>query len=213
MKKIIAILLVLAFAFTFTACDDGDNWVPSGMKLASSDAVDYKLYVPSSWTVDISTGIVSAYVSDTDRSNITMIAFNLENEDNYMTVDEYWEKYEADLITTFPDLVYVSPSDFSTDEEEITEETTAEEETTEEATYSESGDKKSNPISMVLGTTTKANKYYYKATVTGSQMMYMQVIAIRAGVAYLFTYTATPDNFSTHLEDVNSILENLSFDN
>lgn len=210
----LALMMMLCMLGT-TGCSKFDEgWVPAGMKLATTDAVDYALYVPESWTVDLSTGVVCAYVSDSDRSNITMAAMNLSNDDAALTLDEYWAKYEADLVSTFPDLTYV---DFAgetadTSDADVVAALTGEEtEKAEKITFAESGDRMGNPISTVLNNTA-AQKYYYTATVTGNEIEYMQVIAIRGGIVYIFTYTAVPVNFDSHIDDVEKILEYFSFD-
>lgn len=196
-KLIFLVISMLLIVFT-VSCGEKDNWVPKGMKKVSTDAVDYTIYVPESWTVDISTGVISAYVTSTDRSNITMIAFNLENEDADMTADDYWTKYENELRQTFPDMEYTVIQE----DGETTEITIAESETASTDKYT--------PTSILLNGFS-ANKYIYTASVTGVTYKYMQVICIRGGIAYLFTYTTVPENFDIHLEDVDRILENFSF--
>jgi hypothetical protein len=199
--KIKLFLLAICMFFTVFAassCQQQDNWVPKGMKKITTGAVDYTMYVPDSWTVDISTGVVSAYVSATDRSNITMIAFNLENENASMSIADYWTKYEGELLQTFPDMKY---TDINT-----TEETTATADTAAESV----SNSKYVPVSIVLGGIA-ANKYIYTASVTGVTYEYMQVICIRGGIAYLFTYTVIPENFDNHIAEIDSILANFSF--
>lgn len=200
-KIILFVISLLLIVFT-VSCGEKDNWIPKGMKKVSTDAVDYTMFVPDSWTVDISTGVISAYVKSTDRSNITMIAFNLENENADMTVDDYWLKYESELRQTFPDMEYTVIQEDSETTDAVTAETTAESETTSTDKYI--------PTTMLLDGFS-ANKYIYTATVTGVAYKYMQVICIRGGIAYLFTYTTVPENFNIHLEEVDSILQNFSF--
>lgn len=191
-KIFLLAICLLITAFAASSCQSKDNWVPKGMKKITTSAVDYTMYVPESWTVDISTGVVSAYVSSNDRSNITMIAFNLENANATMSIADYWAKYEGELLQTFPDMKYT--------DEVTTAETAAE--TTSDSKYV--------PVSMVLGGIA-ANKYIYTASVTGVTYKYMQVICIRGGVAYLFTYTVIPENFDNHLAEAESIVANFSF--
>ncbi|MHB1153260.1 MAG: hypothetical protein ACYCWE_14650 [Eubacteriales bacterium] len=198
--KIILFVISMLFIVFTVSCNEKDNWIPKGMKKVSTDAVDYTMYVPDSWTVDISTGVISAYVKSTDRSNITMVAFNLENEDADMTADDYWAKYESELRQTFPDMEYTSIQEDG--ETTVTAETTTESETTSADAYI--------PTTTLLDGFS-ANKYIYTATVTGVTYKYMQVICIRGGIAYLFTYTTVPENFDIHLEEVDRILENFSF--
>lgn len=91
----------------FTGCSSGsDSWHPAGMKLASSEDADYKMWVPESWTVDMSTGITSAYAGSGDYSNVSVTAQNLSGEQNYLTPSEYWEIYKTDLEATFPNIAY-----------------------------------------------------------------------------------------------------------
>lgn len=46
---------------------------PEGTRQISLDDIhDYRLFVPDAWYTDMQSGIVSAYVSDTDRSNISL---------------------------------------------------------------------------------------------------------------------------------------------
>lgn len=100
-------MLMIGSVLTFASCGNSDDaWQPAGMKLASSEDADYKLWIPESWTVDMSTGITSAYVSSTDLSNISLVAMNLSGDDNYLTPGEYWESYKADLASTFSDIAY-----------------------------------------------------------------------------------------------------------
>lgn len=202
--RIFAFILVLASLLAFCGCSQKDAWVPAGMKLASTDAVDYTVYMPESWTVDVSTGIISAYVSNTDRSNVTVTAFNLSDDDAKLTLDEYWAKYEADLRLTFPDMKYLAEKD----EAETTE--TTENAETEAAADTTEAAHPGYPTSTVIDNTA-ANKYFYTATVTGIGYQFMQVVIIRGGVAYIITYTSTPELFDTHIEEIDKITDNFKF--
>lgn len=112
MKNIIKTAAFLLAAMTLTAalisCSARIDGAPEGMKLVSTDDVEYNLYIPESWTADLSTGVVSAYVSENDYSNINIDAFNLD--DPNMTPAQFWEKYESDITSTFPDAVFTDSS-------------------------------------------------------------------------------------------------------
>ena len=73
-----------------------DKDAPEGMKLASNvKIVDYSLYIPDSWIIDIQTGNTLAHVSALDKSSIQVGQWNLtENIKNY---DTWWEEYKKDL--------------------------------------------------------------------------------------------------------------------
>lgn len=110
-RRIFSLLCAAAAAAVclsgFTGCSSGsDSWHPAGMKLASSEDADYKMWVPESWTVDMSTGITSAYAGSGDYSNVSVTAQNLSGEQNYLTPSEYWEIYKTDLEATFPNIAY-----------------------------------------------------------------------------------------------------------
>ncbi len=161
-------------------CSAGsDSWHPAGMKLASSEDADYKMWVPESWTVDMSTGVTSAYAGGGDYSNVSVTAQNLSGEQNYLTPAEYWETYRTDLEATFPDIAY----------DEDTE----------------------GGISLLLDENA-AMKYSYTATVTGTEFHFISVVCIRSGTVYLITYTAQPAIYEKHLEELQNILDNFSFD-
>ena len=206
-KSYSLLLLLIICSLLFTGCSNDDGWHPAGMKKVSNEIVDYDLYFPNSWVTDLSTGVISGYVSNTDRSNVTMMAFNLENENLYMTVDEYWEKYEAELLATFPDMTYVrtdAASDTDTSMSAADSESTAKESDEADIDSEQKGE------DTLLGSQ-PAKKYVYTATITGTQYQFMQVICIHKTIAYVFTYTAIPTVYSKHLEEVNEILLNFSF--
>ena len=100
MKKITAILLALLAILSLSACGAGDN-APSGMKLASNEVCDYYFYVPTNWTVDMSTGVASAYYSKNDRSNISMTSYALSKT---MTAEEYWESIKRSYTSLFAEM-------------------------------------------------------------------------------------------------------------
>ena len=99
MKKITALILSLIAVFALASCSGSD--APSGMKLASNEVSDFYFYVPQNWTVDMSTGVASAYYSEKDRSNISMTSYALSSE---MTVDAYWESIRSTYAALFAEM-------------------------------------------------------------------------------------------------------------
>lgn len=58
----------------------------------------------------------------------------------------------------------------------------------------------------------EASRYVYKGTVAGSvEAQYQQVICIKDGIIYIFTYTASPDKYEEYLSDVEDMLKNFKF--
>lgn len=56
-----------------------------------------------------------------------------------------------------------------------------------------------------------AKRYVYTATMLDMTYRFMQVVAMKDGYVYLFTYTSTDALYESHLDDVNSMIENFSF--
>ncbi len=195
LSRLSRILLLLTLAvgmiLSCASCRAAENsWSPAGFKLASSDVVDYKLWVPEDWTVDLSTGVTSAYYSKTDRSNVTLVAFSLSGRNDIPTpsdedtrsdaVKKFWDGYSADLLQTFPDLTYAD-------------------------------DAAADGTRIVMDSVS-ARKFVYTATVTGTKYQFMQTITVHNDYVYIFTYTAIPEVYESHVEDVNNILRYFSFD-
>lgn len=106
-KKIISAILsaLLCLTAVLTSCGK-DSSTPMGFKEISDPSLTYHLYVPNDWTADLSTGITSAYYNGRDPSNISMTAFELDTA--VTGLESFWELYEKDLITVFPDIEYES---------------------------------------------------------------------------------------------------------
>jgi len=101
MKKLISILALFASLLSLYSCKSSAD-VPEGMKLASSDITDYYLYVPDYWTVDMSSGVTSAYVSDTDSSNISLMPFQFKNK--APGGEASWDSYLEDYRSVFGEI-------------------------------------------------------------------------------------------------------------
>ena len=54
-----------------------------------------------------------------------------------------------------------------------------------------------------------AKKYVYTASLGGYDYRYMQVATIKKASVYLFTYASVEENYESHLDDVNKMLEYL----
>lgn len=68
---------------------DPDAEAPEGMQLASNDDVAYRFYVPKSWVLDKNLPTSSAYVSESDRSNVNVTVY-MPDEGAFATVDDYF---------------------------------------------------------------------------------------------------------------------------
>ena len=201
MKKIIALVCSVILCLGLVACEQKDPDVPEGMKLVETESKDYSLFVPENWSVDMSTGVVSAYASLVDQSNISFTGFAIKMRDLYAEtvassdtgsdtevkglVDVFWDDYSDDFAETFGDTMkYID----------------------------ENGKESDSPVYVrtTLGGL-EANKYTYTARVTGETYKFTQVVCIEAGYVYILTYTAVTDSYDEHLEGVESIIANFRF--
>ena len=106
MKRFTALAVMLVMLCTVLVSCKKDTTVPDGMKLASGDAASYYLYIPEDWVVDLATAATTAHVSQTDRSNISVSAWSLENADD--TVDVWYDTAVEELKVSHTDFEEVS---------------------------------------------------------------------------------------------------------
>lgn len=203
MKKCLSIVLVVVFCLgVLSSCSSADDYVPEGFKRISDDNADYRLYIPENWIADVSTGVTTAYVSDTDRSNISFIGFELDDAIiNVVVPDGSTDggSGEADAESSSSNEENTDVPEISTIDEYWEYYSSEFEMTFSDMEYSVSGEG-----TLISGNAAK--KYVYTATVTGQKYKFMQVVTIKDGAVYIFTYTARENLFDEHIEDVNDIV-------
>lgn len=223
-KKISAFAAGLILAGALCGCGNpADNFAPKGFMKISPDNADYVLYVPDSWTADLSTGVTTAYVSAKDRSNISFMAFEADDELIHVDVNVNGKTTEgtatAPVTTDKPETTVPetkSPAETGTETEkpsEVPKIESAEEywayyeadfrKTFGDMEYEVNGEN-------VLLSAKAAKKYVYTATVTGQKYKFMQVVMLDKGTVYIYTYTALPDNYDKNLESAEAILGYIS---
>ncbi len=223
MKKLVSLLLLFVCCVSvLSACGGRNDYVPSGFQRISHDNADYYLYVPNGWVPDLSTGVTAAYVSEKDRSSISFMAFEVDDTLIQATGgnsgdDETTSDQEDQTVGTTEAVTDAEDADATTDADTLPEGlpaiTTVEEywayyEGQFEATFSDLAYSVEGENMMLAGM--KAKKYVYTATVTGETYEFMQVVALKAGTVYIFTYTSTEEVFDSHLEEVNAIIGYIS---
>ncbi len=88
MKKILALILLIASLLTCISCGGGDD-TPAGMQLAhGSDDSGYYFYVPEEWTISNLGKISAAYASTVDSSSVSYT----ERQMPEGTVEEFFEE-------------------------------------------------------------------------------------------------------------------------
>lgn len=183
----LALVMLMLVSFTLSACgnsttEDGIT-IPVGMKQISPDTADYYLFINEDWKEDISTGVVTAYYSDNDPTNVAMMVFSL---DASMTYDEYWDSYEKEFSAVYSDYELIDESetllDGVTSGRFVYTGTFGDAETTAE------------------GEASTAVKYKFTTVVT-----------IKGRSIYLLTYSARENMYDEHFEDFSDVLLNFKF--
>jgi len=105
MKKLLLSLLAAAMLISCAACA-ADSDTPAGMILASNEIVDYDLFVPDTWTVDLTGGAVSAFRSKNDPASVSVMVWNLPYADS--TLDDWWNTYRSEFDLIFRDFSLIS---------------------------------------------------------------------------------------------------------
>lgn len=77
---------------------------PEGMKLASSNDVPYKFFVPSTWTVK--SGKINAAYFDSDKANVSVTEYSPDA--NVMTIDQYFEMCKTEYVKYMTDFTVKS---------------------------------------------------------------------------------------------------------
>ena len=88
-----------------------DKKTPDGMKIASSDIVEYRFYVPKSWVCFSESDISSAYYPESEKTNVTVTSYSPSNEEKDMTLDKFYKKCIDEYRKTikgFPEVVAVT---------------------------------------------------------------------------------------------------------
>ena len=110
MKNSVTILcaVMAALCLALCACQKTPTEVdvPDGMILASSDIVDYYLFVPEGWRVDMSGGMVAAYKSAEDPTSVSVMTWETPYADD--TPADVWEMYKGEFESVFSDFTVES---------------------------------------------------------------------------------------------------------
>ncbi len=97
-KRFAILLLAVLALFSMASCAESDPNVPEGFLLAENEGADYYFYYPSTWLLDrADAGMTSAFVSETDYSNVSVTVFTASPE--FPTLPEYAENYYLKQFT------------------------------------------------------------------------------------------------------------------
>ena len=159
------------------------------MKLASIDAVDYYMYIPSDWIPANQDGVTCAYASGADTSNVSCARYAIKDDsifnitetteedkpEGVLFAEKYWENYVSSL-ESLPGFRLIS-----------------------------------GPINTTLNGLA-AIRCSFSLISTGVEYKEDMVICIKERMyAYILTYTAEADKYDTNLQSYEKILEEFVF--
>lgn len=106
-----------------------DKNTPAGMKIASNDIVEYRLYVPSVWVCDADSGVSEAYYPESEKTNVTVTSYSPATGEKGMSLSKYVEKCIEEYrgtISGFPEVVAITNDLMVAEKEAVGLEFTAE---------------------------------------------------------------------------------------
>lgn len=178
---------------------NADN-TPESMKCASNTKiVDYCLFVPSAWVVEKTVGTVSsAYVSESDKTNISVMQWNV-NSYNY---DAWWSEYKLQLFSAFDRdaLIYDDKGQAKVDENGY-------------IMHLESDivKFKSEGVDAKVGEN-NCKKYEYSVKIGGHVYDYTVFSVMHRASVYVMTFTFDSQNDNTiYNNDIDMITKNFRF--
>ena len=99
-KHLILTILILVLSVFITSCGadmapDGKP-IPDGMKLASDmSRVNYAMFVPEDWLIDLQTNVTMAHVNPGDLTSVQMTSCKLSSD--ITDLDTWWAQYKQEL--------------------------------------------------------------------------------------------------------------------
>ncbi|MBR2478878.1 MAG: hypothetical protein IKB47_00550 [Clostridia bacterium] len=188
MKKIVCILLLLVICVMTVSCSGSEVKVPDGMKLASGSGELYYLFVPNAWTVKEGSS-ASAFVSASDMSNVSVVAYVLQNEveteggdeaaaqnPRAPYIDAFWSEFCADAGKT---LIAFDVSDEVID-------------------------------TQTLGGF-YAKQFVYTHTTGGVEYKHRMAVTYYGEMIIYLLYSSTAENYDSHAADVDNIIKEFQF--
>ena len=177
---------------------------PNDMKCASNtEIVDYCLFVPSSWVVEKTVGTVSsAYVSETDKTNVSVMQWNVNSYD----YNAWWNEYKLQLYSTFDR----SAIPFNDKNEVIVDENG-------KVNYSNSDIVTINEEFIDFYTLGEekytAKQFKYSVKIEGNVYDFTVISTMHRASVYVMTFTFKGgSDMSLYQDDINKITTNFRFD-
>ncbi len=190
MKKFVCVMLLLAMCLLVVSCGGTEVKVPDGMKVASGENELYYLFVPNAWSIRESSPPV-AFISATDMSNVTVVAYVLETEvetgasaetnaedvnPRAPYIDAFWNEFCDDANKT---LIAFQQVGETIDTQQLGEQ--------------------------------YAKQYVYTHTTGGIEYKHRMAVTYYGEMIIYLLYSSTAENYDSHAADVDQIIKEFKF--
>ncbi len=194
MKKVVCVMLLLAICLLTVSCGGSEVEVPAGMKIASGDSELYYLFVPNAWSIRESSPPV-AFISATDMSNVTVVAYVLETEVESTTAGTAAEGDEAEVVNPRAPYIDAFWKEFCDDAN-----------TTLRA-FQQVGE----PIDTQQLGGQYAKQYVYTHKTGDVDYKHRMAVTYYGEMIIYLLYSSTAENYDSHAADVDNIIKEFLF--
>ncbi|MBQ8309389.1 MAG: hypothetical protein IJX80_00065 [Clostridia bacterium] len=190
--RCIAFLLCAVILVVCVSCaSTGDETLPSGMQLATVAGADFRLYVPTHWSVNVAYGVSGGFYSLSEQSTVSMMKYAITEEmrselpapteeDAMVEARAGWF-YENELL---PSVEAMTTDGVTTQGIDCIE---------------------------VLLDGVNARQYHIKARIESAEMHFLYVVGERNDAFYVLSYAVTDNLYLMLVEDYVNILEQFRF--
>ncbi len=198
LPRIFAFLLALVTLLTLASCgvvDPEEENTPEGMQIATVTGDDFRLYVPTSWSLNTAYGYSGAYYSFSRQSTVTAVKYGIGEEFTNAMADAGVGNKTSERLDWFYEAHLLAAL-----QKTVTGEIERE-----------------KPVSDILGEK-DARRYHYNATVNGEKLFFVQVVTEKDGAFYVLTFTAVEELYQNlyaidrENSDVAKIIQKFKFD-
>lgn len=203
-KKIRAVIILLVFTLliSLASCTQATEEIPEGMKLATAAGADFRLYIPSSWNTNTSYGVSGGYATLSQQSTVSVTKHTITAEMEALIQADVQSKADAGQASAEVDQTGEWRIDWFWQNECLP----ALEKMTLGGSFSEVEAKSQDLLNKH-----NAWRYHWKGIANGTDLHFLEIITEKDGAFYLFSFTATNDQYTAHLSNVELMLDHFVF--
>ena len=189
--RFLSLLLCLLMLCSLVACsDDGDEEkIPDGMQVATAAGADYRLYIPTHWSLNLDYGISGGYYSLGTQSTVSVQAYPITEEMEASMLEAEAEGAGARAAWYYETALSPLVASLATGGVERVEE---------------------NCKSLLLDNV-NAMGYHAKATVGETLIHFVHVVGERKGAFYVISYSVADILYENLKEDFHLICAEFVF--